>query len=122
MGVIPGFGGTQRLPRLIGLGRAMELLATGSQIRAEEAFRIGLVNHVVPQDELLSSCQSLANTICAKSAYAISLGKQAMRRGTEMDLDQGLSLEAVLFGLTFAAEDQKEGMTAFLEKRKAQFQ
>ena len=121
LGVIPGFGGTQRLSRLIGVGRALELMATGGQITAEEALRMGLVNHVTEPEALLEACEAMARTIAANSAGAIALGKQSIYAGSEMDLNQGLAHEAGLFALAFAAPDQREGMDAFLEKRKAKF-
>ena len=122
LGVFPGFGGTQRLPRLVGLGIAKELLATGRQISAEEALRIGLVNKVVKSTDLVSCCLELAEQISGNSTSAISYGKQAMTQGTETDLSHGLEMEASLFGIVFTTPDQKEGMKAFLEKRKADFQ
>lgn len=122
LGVIPGFGGTQRLPRLIGLGRAKEMLATGRQVKAEEAFEIGLVIQVVEPDKLLSTCMEKAHQIAVNSAIAISLGKKAMTAGVEMTLEHGLEHEADIFALAFAQPDQKEGMTAFLDKRTACFQ
>ena len=121
LGVIPGFGGTQRLSRLVGIGRAMELLATGGQIDAEEAYRIGLVNRVVKQEELMDYCLALAEKIAANSANAIALGKQCIYAGEDMDLDSGLAYEAGQFALTFSTPDQSEGMTAFVEKRKPHF-
>ena len=121
LGVVPGFGGTQRLPRLVGLGRAKELLATGRQVRAEEAFRIGLVNEVTVPEDLLSRCMELAEQIAANSTGAIAQGKRAMAAGVETDLSHGLELERQAFALTFASPDQAEGMAAFLGKRKAEF-
>lgn len=121
LGVIPGFGGTQRLPRLVGLGRAKEMLATGRQIEAEEAYEMGLVNQVVEPDELLLVCMEKAQKIAENSTTAISLGKQAMTAGVEMPLAHGLEYETDIFALTFSTADQKEGMTAFLEKRKARY-
>ncbi len=121
LGVVPGFGGTQRLPRLVGLGIAKELLATGRQVKAEECKSIGLVNHVTAPEELLSYCRELAAAIAANSASAIDLGKQCMNAGVEMDLVRALEYEANLFGVLFSTHDQKEGMTAFLEKRRANF-
>ena len=121
LGVFPGFGGTQRLPRLVGLGRAKELLATGRQVKADEAERIGLVNYVTEPEELLPYCTELAKKIAENSTSGIHLGKQAMDAGVEMDLAHALELEANLFGMVFATPDQREGMTAFLEKRKAHF-
>lgn len=121
LGLIPGFAGTQRLPRLVGKGIAKELLYTGDMIGAAEALRIGLVNKVVPVEQLLETATSIAKKIAAKSAVMIRLCKEAVNEGLEMDLDKGVAHEANLFGLCFATEDQKEGTTAFLEKREAQF-
>ena len=121
LGVIPGFGGTQRLPRLVGSGRALELLLTGDMINAEEAWRIGLVNRIVPQDDLISECLSIMNKIAGKGPLAVRLCKDVVRAGMEMDVTKACQYEADLFGLCFASEDQREGMNAFLEKRKAEF-
>lgn len=121
LGVLPGFGGTQRLPRLIGKGHANELLFSGKMINAEEACRIGLVNRVVEQAKLLEECTSLAEMIVAKAAVAVRLCKEAVNNGLEMDLARGCGYEAELFGVCFSSEDQKEGMKAFLEKRAPQF-
>lgn len=118
IGTIPGFGGTQRLSRLIGKSRALELLLTGDMIDAAEAVRIGLVNRVVAQDELLPTARELAGKIAKNPGYAAALCKESVNRGLEMDLDQGCAMEAQLFGLSFASHDQKEGMAAFLEKRR----
>jgi len=122
LGVIPGFGGTQRLPRLVGKGMACELLYTGDIIGAAEALRIGLVNRVVPPDQLLPVCREIAGKIAAKGPLAIRLCKQTVNTGMQMDLVRANSYEAVQFGQCFASEDQKEGMRAFLEKRPAAFQ
>lgn len=122
LGVIPGFAGTQRLPRLIGKGRAKELLFTGDMIGAEEAFRLGLANKVVPQAELLEAAGKMAQKIAAKGQVAISLCKDAVNNGLEMDSGKACRYEADQFALCFATLDQKEGMAAFLEKRPAQFQ
>lgn len=122
LGVIPGFGGTQRLSRLIGKGRACELLYTGDIIGAEEAYRIGLVNKVVPMAQLMETCRDIAKKITAKGPIAIRLCKETVNNGLEMDLDRANRYEAVQFGQCFASEDQKEGMLAFLEKRAANFQ
>ena len=119
LGILPGFGGTQRLARLVGKGRAKEMIFTCDQIDAQEAYRIGLANHVVPLEELLDYCKKMAAKILSKGSYAVSLAKQVINAGADMDLDNGLKLEANIFGLSFATEDKKEGMTAFLEKRKA---
>lgn len=117
LGIIPGFGGTQRLPRLVGKGRAKELIFTCDMIDAQEAYRIGLANKVVPQEELIDYCKKMAAKIMDKGSLAVSIAKQAINMGLDMDLNNGLALEANLFGLTFATADKKEGMTAFLEKR-----
>ncbi|MEA3361991.1 MAG: enoyl-CoA hydratase-related protein, partial [Thermodesulfobacteriota bacterium] len=121
LGVIPGFGGTQRLARLIGKGRAMEMIFTGAMIDADEAYRTGLANKVVPLDQLLETATKMAATIISKGPYAVRLAKEAVRNGLELDLDRANQYEAELFGLCFATADQKEGMQAFLEKRQADF-
>lgn len=121
LGVIPGFGGTQRLARLIGKGLAMELVLTGDMLDAAEAHRIGLANKVVPQAELLDTAKKMAAKISSKGPLSVRLAKEAIRNGLEMDLDKANQYEAELFGLCFASSDQKEGMQAFLEKRPAQF-
>ena len=120
LGIIPGFGGTQRLIRLVGKGRAKELIFTCDRIDANEAYRIGLANKVVPQAELLDYCKKMAERILKNGSFAVAIAKQAIERGYDSDLDTALVLEANSFGLTFATNDKKEGMTAFLEKRKAQ--
>ncbi len=119
LGIIPGWGGTQRLPRLVGKGKAKELMMTGRMIDASEAERIGLVNKVVPHIELLQEAQIMARQIAAQSQMAVRLIKEAVDTGLEMDIDKAFTYEADLFGLCFAGHDQKEGMKAFLEKRKA---
>ena len=121
LGVIPGFAGTQRLPRLVGKGIAKELLYTGDMFGADVAFRIGLVNKVVPVAVLLDSAKELAKKIASKGALAIRLCKEAVNEGLEMEVEKAYAHEANLFGLCFATEDQKEGMSAFLEKRAPQF-
>ena len=121
IGILPGFGGSQRLPRLIGKGRALEMILTGEMIDATEACRIGLANRVVPAAELLAEAGRLAAKIAGKSAVAIALCKEAVTNGLEMDLARGCAYEAELFGYSFATKDQKEGMAAFLEKRPAVF-
>jgi enoyl-CoA hydratase len=121
LGVVAGFGGTQRLPRLIGRARAMELLVTGRMAKAEEALRIGLVNQVVAPDKLLATGLELGRTIAAKGPVAVRLTKQVVQRGQDMDLANACQQEAYAFALACATEDQKEGMKAFLEKRPAQF-
>lgn len=120
LGIIPGFGGTQRLPRLVGKGRAKELIFTAETIDANEAYRIGLVNKVVPKEELMDTCKKMASRILKNGSLAITLAKQAINLGVEMDLNSGIQLESNQFGLTFSSQDQKEGMNAFLEKRKAE--
>jgi enoyl-CoA hydratase len=121
LGVIPGFAGTQRLPRLIGKGRAKELLFTGNQIDAAEAFRIGLVNAVVPADQLMEVAKKWAQTILSRGPVAVQLCKAAVNEGLDMDFESGQAYESEVFGLCFATEDQKEGMAAFIEKRPANF-
>lgn len=118
LGILPGFGGTQRLSRLVGKGRAKELIFTCDMIDAQEAYRIGLANKVVPQAELLDYCKKMAGKIMSNGSFAVTLAKQAINTGLDTDIASGLKLEANLFGLSFATEDKKEGMTAFLEKRK----
>ena len=120
LGIIPGFGGTQRLARLVGKGRAKELIFTCGRIDAQEAYRIGLANKVVPQAELLDACRTMAKTIMSKGSYAVSVAKAVINAGLDMDLANGLKMEADAFGLTFATHDKQEGMTAFLEKRPAE--
>lgn len=119
LGILPGFGGTQRLARLVGKGRAKELIFTCDKIDAQEAYRIGLANKVVPQAQLLDACFAMAEKMLFKGSYAISLAKMCIETGMNTDLDSGLNMEATNFGLSFATNDKKEGMTAFLEKRKA---
>lgn len=121
LGVPPGFAGTQRLPRLVGKGLAKELLFTGDMITAQEAYRIGLVNKVYPAGELMEKAKEMAKKIAGKGKIAVQLVKAAVNKGMEMDLARGMAYEAEVFGLSFATEDQKEGMAAFLEKRKAEF-
>lgn len=121
LGVIPGFGGTQRLPRLVGKGMACELLFTGDMIDAQEALRIGLVNRVVSGDTLLETCRQMAGKIISKGPVAIRLCKEAVNNGMQMDLARANQYEAVQFGQCFASPDQEEGMSAFLEKRPAKF-
>jgi enoyl-CoA hydratase len=120
LGVIPGYGGTQRLPQLIGKGRAMELIMTAGMITAEDAYRVGLVNHVVPQTELLAFTKSLAERIVKNSPAAISRAIKAINAGFKHDVD-GYDVEIRNFGKCFGSEDFKEGTIAFLEKRKASF-
>jgi enoyl-CoA hydratase len=121
LGIIPGFGGTQRLPRLIGQGRALWLLLSGQLIDAAEAYRIGLVTEVLPPEALDQRGRDVAEQLAALAPLALGMVKQAVRDGAELDMDKGLMIESALFGLCFATEDRKAGMEAFLEKRKAQY-
>jgi enoyl-CoA hydratase len=121
IGIPPGYGGSQRLPRLIGKGRALQMILTGEPVTAEVALQWGLVNQVVPQDQLLQAARDLASKILANSRTAVRYSLQAIQEGLDQPLEQGLFLESVLFGLCFSTPDRKEGMGAFLEKRPAQF-
>ncbi|AJF05935.1 enoyl-CoA hydratase-related protein [Geoalkalibacter subterraneus] len=121
IGIIPGWGGSQRLPRLIGKGRALEMILTGEMIDAQEAWRIGLVNKVFPQSELMEQTRALAAKIAKRSLVVTRLSKEVVHHGMELDLARAQELEADLFGLCFSTHDQKEGMGAFLEKRSPQF-
>ena len=122
LGIGPGYGGTVRLPRLVGRGRALELLLTGEVIDAQEAYRIGLVNRVVPADRLLAEAEALLRTILANGPLAVRLCLEAVDTGLEIPSDEALKLEANSFGLLASTHDLREGMTAFLEKRPAAFQ
>ncbi len=119
LGIIPGFGGTQRLARLIGMGRAKELIFTCDNIDANEAYRIGLVNKVVAKEELMDTAKAMAKKICSKGSYAIALAKVAINNGYDMDIKNAVENEANLFGVVNDTHDKKEGMGAFLEKRAA---
>lgn len=121
LGIIPGFGGTQRLPRLVGKGIAMQILLAGEMISAQEAHRIGLVNEVTASAELIPRAEAIAQKIIANGPLAVQYTMEAVNKGMEMNLAEGLYLEAVLFGIACATEDKNEGTTAFLEKRPAQF-
>lgn len=121
LGLTAGFGGTQRLPRLVGSGLASEILFTGEIIDAQEAYRIGLVNHIYPKESLMGEALSLAHKIAKRAPVAVQLTKSAIQRGSNTDLDSGLAYEAEVFGLTFSTQDQKEGCGAFVEKRPANF-
>jgi len=121
LGIAPGYGGTVRLPRLIGRARALELLLTGEMIDAAEALRIGLVNRVVPADRLLVETESLLRAILANGPLAVRACLEALDAGAEIGVDQALLLEAGYFGLLSATEDMREGTKAFLEKRKPAF-
>jgi enoyl-CoA hydratase len=117
-GIIPGFSGTVRLARLVGMGMAKQLIYTGKVIRANEALQIGLVNEVVPQAELMNRAFELANQIAVNAPLAVKAAKLAINAEWDMDADEAIMNESVLFGRCFSTEDQKEGMAAFLEKRK----
>jgi enoyl-CoA hydratase len=121
LGIIPGYGGTLRLPRIVGKGRALELMLTGEMIDAAEAHRIGLVNRVVPADQLEAEARKLLGTILKNGPVALGLAIECTTRGMEMSVDDGLALESNLFGLLASTTDMREGMTAFLEKRAANF-
>ncbi|HEX6083773.1 MAG TPA: enoyl-CoA hydratase-related protein [Thermoanaerobaculia bacterium] len=121
LGIIPGYGGTQRMARLLGKGKALELILTGDRIGAEEALRIGLVNKVVPADELMTAAEEMAGTIAKRGPLAVRAAIEAVMSGSDMPFEEGQLLEATLFGLLASTEDMKEGMGAFLEKRAANF-
>jgi enoyl-CoA hydratase len=121
LGLIPGFGGSQRLPRLVGIGVARELIYTGRNVKAEEAKAIGLVNKVVPGEDLLDEALAMMTTIVSKSGIAIRYAKIAINKGADTDIYKALELEKDLIALCFATADQKEGCKAFLEKRPPQF-
>lgn len=121
LGITPGFSGTQRLARLVGAGRAKELIFTGGHIGAEEAYRIGLVNKVTEIENLMEETYKLAVKIKSNSGIALRYAKESINRGTETDIETGIAYESNIFGLCFASEDQKEGMTAFLEKKHPKF-
>jgi len=122
LGIIPGYGGTQRLPRLVGKGRALELILTGRRVKADEAERMGLVNRVVPRADLLGEAEKLAQAILENGPLAVSAALEAVHRGLPLGLDDGQRLESGLFGLLAASQDMHEGMKAFLEKRPARFE
>jgi len=122
LGIIPGYGGTQRLPRLVGLGKAKELVLTGDTIRADEALRIGLVNQVVAAGELDAAVDRLTQKLGARGPVALHMAKVAMNTGPQADLKTGLDIEARCFSLCFGTADRREGMNAFMEKRPAKFQ
>lgn len=118
LGITPGFGGTQRLARIVGMGRAKEIIYTASNIKADEAYRIGLVNKVVPFEELMATAQKMASKIASNAPVAVRLSKKAINEGLQVDMDKAIVIEENAFGDCFTTEDQKEGMSAFLEKRK----
>ncbi|UCD91887.1 MAG: enoyl-CoA hydratase/isomerase family protein [Methanobacteriota archaeon] len=121
LGIFPGFGGTQRLTRLLGKGRACELIFTGKMIGAEDAEKIGLVNKVVPQADLMKEAKALAEEISSKGPLALGLAKSAVNGALEAGLDQGLALERELVSLAFSTQDKEEGLKAFIEKRPPEF-
>ena len=121
LGIIPGYGGTQRLPRLVGKGIAMQMVLAGEMITAQDAHRIGLVNEVTSAAELIPRAEAIAAKIIANAPLAVQYAMEAVNKGLEMTLSEGLYLEAVLFAVACSTEDKKEGTTAFLEKRPAQF-
>ena len=121
LGITPGFGGTQRLPRIVGAGIAKELIYTGKTIKADEALRIGLVNKVVAPEDLMDEAMKMAKMIAANAPIAIKLCKDAINRGTQVNIDEAILIEAENFGKCFSTEDQKEGMTAFVERREKNF-
>jgi enoyl-CoA hydratase len=122
LGIIPGYGGSQRLPRLCGKGVAHELILTGEMISAEEALRVGLVNRVVESSELLTTAEAIAKKIIANAPLAVKFAMEAVEHGMEMPQEEGLYLEATLFGLCCATQDMREGTRAFLEKRPPKFE
>ena len=119
LGIIPGFGGTQRLARLVGIGRAKEMIFTCDSVDAAEAYRIGLVNKVVAPEELMNTAKAMAKKIISKGSYAVSVAKAAINNGYDMDIKNAVEMEANLFGVTCSTHDKTEGMTAFLERRAA---
>lgn len=121
LGIIPGYGGTQRLARIIGIGKAVEMILTGNQINAAEALRIGLVNSVVPLPDLLSTAEAVAKTIISKSQLAVRMALKCINACLEMPLSEGLTVEAAMFGECCNTEDFREGTIAFLQKRKPVF-
>jgi enoyl-CoA hydratase len=122
LGIIPGYGGTQRLPRLVGKGRALQLILTGDLIGAQDAHRIGLVDEVVPGADLMPRCEAILKQINANAPIAIRYAIDAVNKGVDTDLTSGLTLEAKYFALAAATEDKKEGTSAFVQKRAPQFQ
>ncbi|MGL5633792.1 MAG: short-chain-enoyl-CoA hydratase [Sarcina sp.] len=121
LGITPGFGGTQRLPRIVGTGIAKELIYTGRIVKADEALRIGLVNKVVAPENLIDEAMAMAKNIAVNAPIAVKLCKDAINRGTQVDIDRAIVIEAEDFGKCFTTEDQKEGMTAFVERREKNF-
>lgn len=122
LGITPGFGGTQRLPRIVGMGKAKELIYTGTIVKADEALRIGLVNKVVPLESLMEEARAMANVIISNAPIAVKLCKDAINKGMQVDMDSAIQIEAEDFGKCFVTEDQVEGMSAFIERRTKKFQ
>ncbi len=120
LGITPGFGGTQRLARIIGVGKAKEMIYSAKNIKADEAYRIGLVNDVYPQEELIEMAKKLANKIAKNAPIAVRACKAAINEGLDVDMDKAIAIEEKAFGSCFESEDQREGMNAFLEKRKVE--
>lgn len=120
LGITPGFGGTQRLPRIVGVGMAKQIIYSAKNIKADEALRIGLVNAVYPQADLMAQAEKLANAIAVAAPIAVRNCKKAINEGLQVDMDKAIVIEEKLFGSCFETEDQKEGMKAFLEKRKVE--
>ncbi len=121
LGLIPGYGGTQRLPRIVGRGKALELILLGDPIDAEEGERLGLINRVVPPEELMPTVEGMAMALTEKSAPILECALEAVNKGLDETLEEGLALEVELFGRTYSTEDVREGTKAFLEKRKPEF-
>lgn len=121
LGIIPGYGGTQRLPRIVGQGRAAEMILSGQMIGAEEAYRIGLVNRVFPPEELMGAARELAAKIAKNGPIAVRYALECVNRGIAAGAEEGMAVEQIFFGLVSATADMKEGLKAFLEKRKAEF-
>ena len=121
LGIIPGFGGTQRLPRLVGSGKAAEIILTGDMVTAKEAHRIGLVDKIVPPDDVLKQAKGIAKRIASKGKLAIAAALKSMNRGLKTPLEEGLRIESEIFGKVCETEDKKEGVSAFLEKRQPKF-
>ena len=122
LGITPGFSGTQRLPRRVGIGKAKELIFTGAMINADEALNIGLANKVTEQEDLMAEAEAMAQAITKNAPLAVKYSKAAIDRGMEVDIDAGIAIENELFAMCFASRDQKEGLQAFLEKRPASFE
>jgi enoyl-CoA hydratase len=122
LGIIPGYGGTQRLPRLIGMGRALELILTGRRVKADEALALGLVQRVVPREQLLDEAVKLAEAMLKNGPLAVAAALEAVRRGLEAPMADALRLESALFGILASSQDMHEGLQAFLEKRPARFE